>query len=924
MSRYSGLRFFNGVENELNLKYDSTNEKWSGTAFLPEVSTGLYETFNLFIIEEFIGSNGSIVYGSPISSNAAGSNFKFEWVDTRYISKDIFFYGTQLEDKVVKIQQLDEVTIQVLDHSNVVSVINGIKEVSNYTNDALQINIGLSSKEEKRHDRFLRIVDTIDNHVVAEISVYGETVGEDERLNDLLQNFGATLDEGDFILFKEHDVNEYSPDWTLLNQKRRELLLELHNIKPFIGTYKAVLNAIDFFGYNNITLKEYWLNINQSSDSFGKLKAVPVPDTNTGFTWKKRKKFNVPSSTMKKTSRFSLVYKLNTTNGQFDYWDIPKVDEVFDFTPEEILIKLYGLKSKLQREYLPLQAKIVDITGEGSYFDQKNINVWNNQQPISVFNEGKEVDFKILPEGKQLYIEDYSLVSDSNILIDSSHNIISLDDFGNLNNVNHDNETLLLDFETFYKNYYINNKEVFNNNLTNYHKIPVGCPLTLECTSLPQDWDSAEFSWNDAIDPQINWNNWWKQHVYELEWVITGPNNYSKSYRGQIGYWESDGVATPNETLTWHPEFGKLAIIVPFAGDYSVELRMFDLYGFMSFDKRVDTFNVKVKPLELYGIYQWKEDRDWREWKSTWDKSGGYWDLPTENNQTVQTSFESLYLTMDRANYLYDDSKGKRFSMVTRYKDNDVSNPTGFLETTGPYTWDFCDTIRWNDGEHNWWNATRVGADMTSSFKITDAQNGSILTINHLNPTSKLVEIGSIAITSATPTGTTDIAGWQAIADELNLSNDPIISKFNYNPVFEDTDNDGNVDEFRFIICVGKEYSESNDFESVTITNGTIIGEVHYTAYNPTFDTVRIINGADQLERSTHVTISMDKSQMAGVKNPVWKIYKINDPDFNDIYYDNMWLTYVFKQPGAYKIALEVEDTNGNRNTTEKNMIIIK
>ena len=52
MSRYSGLRFFNGVENELNLTYDSTNEKWSGTVFLPEVSTGLYETFNLFIIEQ--------------------------------------------------------------------------------------------------------------------------------------------------------------------------------------------------------------------------------------------------------------------------------------------------------------------------------------------------------------------------------------------------------------------------------------------------------------------------------------------------------------------------------------------------------------------------------------------------------------------------------------------------------------------------------------------------------------------------------------------------------------------------------------------------------------------------------------------------------------------------------------------------------
>ena len=148
----------------------------------------------------------------------------------------------------------------------------------------------------------------------------------------------------------------------LMNQKRRELLLELHNIKPFVGTYKAVLNAIDFFGYNNITLKEYWLNINQESGAFGKLQAVPVPDTNSGFSYKKRKKFNLPNSNLKKTSRFSLVYKLNNPTGGFDNWDIQEVEEAFDFTPEEVLIKLYGLKSKLQRDYLPLQAKIVDIT----------------------------------------------------------------------------------------------------------------------------------------------------------------------------------------------------------------------------------------------------------------------------------------------------------------------------------------------------------------------------------------------------------------------------------------------------------------------------------------------------------------------------------------------------------------------------------
>ena len=32
-----------------------------------------------------------------------------------------------------------------------------------------------------------------------------------------------------------------------------------------------------FFGYDKITLKEYWLNIDNSVKNFGKLFAVPVP-----------------------------------------------------------------------------------------------------------------------------------------------------------------------------------------------------------------------------------------------------------------------------------------------------------------------------------------------------------------------------------------------------------------------------------------------------------------------------------------------------------------------------------------------------------------------------------------------------------------------------------------------------------------------
>jgi len=129
---------------------------------------------------------------------------------------------------------------------------------------------------------------------------------------------------------------------------------------------------------------------------------------------------------------------------------------------------------------------------------------------------------------------------------------------------------------------------------------------------------------------------------------------------------------------------------------------------------------------------------------------------------------------------------------------------------------------------------------------------------------------------------------------------------------------------FLFLLCVGKQYSLHNDFENVSLSNGTIIGELHYVHYNPTFDTVRIINGSAEVEKSTHVTFALDKSQMPGIKKSTWKIYNDSNPEIDDIYYDNTWLTYVFKHSGDYRISLEVEDTNGNYNIIERNMIIVK
>ena len=888
--RYTGLRFFNGTKTEIELSYDSTNELFEGSIHLDEVSTGLYETVTVFMLEEAISQYGVEKLVKPIGSQT-NSKFRCEFVNDKAQSKDIRLISAYLEAGEMYVKDQESIDLQPQDNLVAVSTTDGIHTLgSSYSKEALQFTIALNSEDDAAHYRYLRIYDTVDNHLVANIYVYGETVAEDERLGVLLSNFGATLTTKDQFLFKDHDINEVGSDWKLINRKRKELLLELSNIKPFVGTYKALLNAIKFFGYNNITLKEYWLMIDDRSPMFGKMKAVEVPDSSKGFV-AKRRDANLPSSSYKKTSRFGLYYKLNTPTGTFDEWDTPEVEEVFDFTPEEVLVKLYGLKNKLQKEYLPLQAKIIDIIGEGDFFSAYNTNIWSNQNPITEIVAG--IDPKIEIHTDSVFIEDLEKVS---TIFDGG-----VQDFTKL--TPSEIAAAYEDVEDFYANYYEIDRDTFNSKNTD---LRIGAPIMLECTSFLNTWDDANFTWFDA-ESFITWQNWWKQNIYELRWTITGPKGYKLEMVGDVD------------------DYMKIAIALPYEGSYSVKFEQVDLFNNVMVLRYPDAITVKLKPVELYGIYRWKESQDylWGRSDYSWKDAGGDWEFPQQNKDDVNREIGTLYLSLDRANYLHDESNGINFSMVRRYKD--LSTPTGFAETTGPYFWRNLDTHKWNDGKHTWWDATNVGMDQTASFKIIKARGGVTMIITHLDVATNVTSTGEYTFTN-TLSNPLDLATWKTEIDGLNNSTDPIISKFNYNGIFEDTNNDGTVDECRGILAVGKEYSNRYDFESVEFdvpVDGIIEGETHYKSNNPTYNDLRIAQDHVNIELLTHMTFSADKSRMPGKIAYNWKVVN-NSKDVDDIYYNNKWLTYLFEHRGDYTIELEVTDINGNTNKVTKNTLTIK
>ena len=113
--------------------------------------------------------------------------------------------------------------------------------------------------------------------VCALMSVYNE--------EDIIEeSIGKLISSDDVYIFKEYDIQEEGIDWIYLNSKRKEMLMMKSLIYPYIGSYKAIINAINYFGYNDLELYEYYRNVNIDSKNYLKLFKVEIPDIFSPYT----------------------------------------------------------------------------------------------------------------------------------------------------------------------------------------------------------------------------------------------------------------------------------------------------------------------------------------------------------------------------------------------------------------------------------------------------------------------------------------------------------------------------------------------------------------------------------------------------------------------------------------------------------------
>ena len=401
----------------MNLAYDPVDNIYRGNYVMTDkesVSVDLIESEQIIIMEKvWDASSNAIAFTKPVSieDNSSINAYmideeEFFFYDVVQNESDGIYYIAKDSNSSVNTvydSTFSQITVNSKEYVNIPSTYDILSLRENFTT----INIGFSAKIENSYFAKM-IIETEVNGIktiIAEIFLFADATGEDARLPLLLETLGYTLNNKDFLIFDSTDVKEEEIDFNIINKKRKELLLEFHNIFPYLGSYKALINIIKFFGYESLTLKEYWKNVDATSEKFGYTKGVDISEIfETGDTATGQDGL-YPSKVYRKTNTFGMYYQITEESGDFDEDGIPIIIETSQFTQEEILIKLFALKEKLKKYFLPFNARIIDIVGEALYYTKIELNYWRD------LNRSDSVELNITPSfevtpGKYGFIED--------------------------------------------------------------------------------------------------------------------------------------------------------------------------------------------------------------------------------------------------------------------------------------------------------------------------------------------------------------------------------------------------------------------------------------------------------------------------------------------------------------------------------------
>lgn len=622
--------------------------KLTGTIFFDENAANLIENSHIFILEEFRDSYGGVKYGTPQVENISPSatiRASFQKGPSIYDEAAIFLFSMDFTDPITPTFNKETTIDYEVDAANG-NFLKGYRINDTGNSDSTQIDVGFSATEEGVYERnlILSIASGSQTFPFAEILMRGESLMEDERLKLMLENFGIVIGEQEELIFRDSDINEDLPNYALLNLKRKEMLLEYKNIFPYIGSYKALVNIINFFGYYDLSLREYWINFRENSATYGQQRQVEIPLQLSQRGKSIPTELLLPTSTFTKTDYFGLFFDINRVTGEVDEWGTPITEDSFLFTIEEMLIKLFSLKKYLKDKFLPLNARIIDITGEGFYFTRYALKTWQDKTPRLDVLWKVSPDFYTLPEDK--FITDITNYknTDPPRTPYGSPNPISIE----------------------YRNYVGNYMET--DEYPDQSTTAIGAPVDLISTTFDIVWNEMDMSWNQLVP---------SESLETLEWLesITPPGTPGMTYSDLAGTieknsWDTVGfgefielewsIIHNNPNLYSYRAQGPILdmkvhqVALPYAGTHYVTLTAIDLNNFRV--KKTSPIEISLPNADFISIarfYDYVEtwdtaDLDWNEVSSNWTKASVIHDN-TWNEMNLKWS------ALDMSTYLYQD-----------------------------------------------------------------------------------------------------------------------------------------------------------------------------------------------------------------------------------------------------------------------------
>lgn len=897
------LHFFDSNGYDLNFEFNDKLQCWEGSIFLPKVSVGLYANTTIYVLEEVPGEelikykdineffefDASDPVDNPILSNLELTNtyffpqgegtITFAWDTLNKFVDEFFMFNFDTDYVLTETSALVYTPNDGPDCNPLIINTFDTYEVpldNEFSSKALPIHVAFMANEKYDATTYNRtLVMSYEGKNIARIKFFAETVEEDERLKIWNANLGYNITPEDTMIFYKSDIKEYRPDYILLNEKRKELMLEGSNIYPYIGSYKAIINAIKFFGYDNLNIIEYWRNVNPTDENFGKI----YHSSRYSLTKKETltigaRNIVLPNKDYRKINALALVYDINKPTGEIDDWELPKVKEQFAYTIEEALIKLFALRKKLNKEFMPGTSRIIDIIGEAHYFGIHGLFKVHEDYVSTITNREPEIDFELLP-GKYTHITDneyfdrYINFKQNNNSIDniSLNNIMLSDIFNtNLNELgSYDvTEHALLKLKAQHKN-----KEICDYYLDYYreafvdHTIYKAIKNNDDYPYMSQEYEYTGNPFTKFSGKVVLKNTSFQDITFEdcelkfgcmfSEWQDNYKNLsfYTGSYKdiyGDITFGNIDTIIKP-DTICWTINMSKPDIIDENGVGYQVDEDMRDV-----------------------GIYKTYEYHDLTQFQVYGNINSGNQPIETYNKFFAELPYVGYYdVTMKLG---FSDGNNGMVNFQTKTKTKYIKVEPYQIEIIGFY-----------------YDARAIPENLQS---VTD-ENSQIYnfvqnSISHMH-------------------------GW-ASAERATSS----VPKDCSMPYFEAEGS---------IIGTGPYYNDNMEYEwyladHITYEMSVLKPLMKYTRY--------IRNGVD-VKPYTWFLLGYEYSKITGKVNPKWTIknnttgvvneFNPLDRDYKFKGVEGKYFTLLLKKEGNYTVTLDLEDKNGNKYTTSRNIIVV-